>query len=228
MTAHFEIELEKLNTIIVRIAELAESQVNDAVQTIVSEHKAETKVIKRTEDKIDRLDIKIDEVCQRIFALKQPVASDLRFIMSAMQIGNEIERIGDLAVSIVKKAKSIKDKHHLVNQFPIAELGQQVTLINKKTNECYLTRNQSTIGEIFILNKSIKKKVDDIIHDVISLMKTNSKTVVPGTNLIIVLKHLERISEHCTNIAENVYFIINAKIIKHDKFDDKNKEEEEE
>lgn len=221
MAAHFEIELGKLKSIIEKIGQLAEGQVSEAVKILLQEsEKTEQKTIKKTESKIDKLDIKIDEICQRIFALQQPVASDLRFIMSAMQIGNEIERIGDLSVSIVKKAKNIKEKHDLVVKFNIAAVSKLVELITVKTNTCFLTREESTIGEIFVLNKEIKNKTDEAVHDIINEMKVNSKAVVSGTNLVIVLKHLERISEHCTNIAEYVYFMINAKIIKHDKIDD--------
>ena len=222
---HFEIELEKLNNVIVKIGKLAEVQVSESVNALLSEPVAEGKEVKKTEQKIDKLDVKIDEICQSIFALQQPVASDLRFIMSAMQISNEIERIGDLSISIIKKTKSIKDKHDLIAKFNIAELARQVELVNVKTNECFLSRDESTIGEIFVLNKNIKNKCDDAIHDIINEMKTNSKVVVSGTNLVIVLKHLERISEHCTNIAEYVYFMVNAKIIKHEKFEDKKTEE---
>jgi phosphate transport system protein len=219
---HFEIELEKLKNVIIKIGKLAENQVSESVNALLSEPVSEGKEVKKTEQKIDKLDVKIDEICQSIFALQQPVASDLRFIMSAMQISNEIERIGDLSISIIKKTKSIKDKHDLIAKFNIADLSRQVELVNIKTNECFLTREESTIGEIFVLNKNIKNKCDEAIHDIINEMKTNSKVVVSGTNLVIVLKHLERISEHCTNIAEYVYFMINAKIIKHEKFEDKN------
>ncbi|MFV5700456.1 phosphate signaling complex protein PhoU [Flavobacterium sp. XS2P12] len=221
MASHFEIELEKLKNVIVKIGKLAEIQVSESVNALLSEPVAEGKEVKKTENKIDKLDVKIDEICQSIFALQQPVASDLRFIMSAMQISNEIERIGDLAISIIKKAKNIKDKHDLIVKFNITDIARQVEVITIKTNECFLTRNESTIGEIFILNNTIKNECDDAIHNIINEMKSNSKTVVSGTNLVIVLKHLERVSEHCTNIAEYVYFMINAKIIKHEKFGDK-------
>lgn len=221
---HFEIELEKLKNVITKIGKLAENQVSESVNALLSEPVSEGKEVKKTEQKIDKLDVKIDEICQSIFALQQPVASDLRFIMSAMQISNEIERIGDLSISIIKKTKSIKDKHDLIAKFNIADLAREVELVNVKTNECFLTREESTIGEIFVLNKTIKNKCDEAIHAIINEMKTNSKVVVSGTNLVIVLKHLERISEHCTNIAEYVYFMINAKIIKHEKFEDKNLE----
>ncbi|HSD07212.1 phosphate signaling complex protein PhoU [Flavobacterium sp.] len=221
MRTHFEIELDKLKGVIEKIGSLAEGQVIEAVKILLQEPEAlEPKIIKKTENKIDKLDVKIDEICQRIFALEQPVASDLRFIMSAMQISNEIERIGDLSISIVKKAKNIKEKHDLILKFNIADISKLVELITVKTNNCFVTREGSTIGEILILNKDIRNKCEDAIHDIINEMKVNSKAVVSGTNLVIVLKHLERISEHCTNIAEYVYFMVNAKIIKHDKLDD--------
>jgi phosphate transport system protein len=222
---HFEIELEKLKNVIEKIGTLAQNQVGESVKTLLDEPLSDGKEVKKTEHQIDKLDIKIDEICQSIFALQQPVASDLRFIMSAMQISNEIERIGDLAISIIKKAKHARDKHDLVSRFQIAELAKDVEKITTKTNECIITRDESTIGEIFVLNKSIKNRTDDAIHNIVGEMKVNSKAVVSGTNLVIVLKHLERISEHCTNIAENVFFMINAKIIKHEKFEEKKSEE---
>jgi phosphate transport system protein len=221
MASHFEIELDKLKSIIEKIGKLAEGQVSESVKILLQEPEAaEGKSIKKTENKIDKLDIKIDEICQSIFALQQPVASDLRFIMSAMQISNEIERIGDLSISIVKRSKNIKEKHDLIVKFNIADLARQVELITVKTNNCFITRNENTIGEIFVLNKDIRNNCEDAIHEIINEMKINSKAVVSGTNLVIILKHLERISEHCTNIEEYVYFMINAKIIKHDKFED--------
>ncbi|MFV8465526.1 phosphate signaling complex protein PhoU [Flavobacterium sp. LB1P62] len=225
MASHFEIELEKLKNIIIKIGKLAENQVSGSVNSLLSEPLAEGKEIKKTENKIDKLDVKIDEICQSIFALQQPVASDLRFIMSAMQISNEIERIGDLAISIIKKSKNIKDKHDLIVKFNITDIARQVEVITIKTNECFLSRDENTIGEIFVLNNTIKNECDEAIHNIINEMKSNSKTVVSGTNLVIVLKHLERISEHCTNIAEYVYFMINAKIIKHEKFGEKKSED---
>ena len=219
--SHFEIELEKLKEVIHKIGALAESQVSESVKAIMSEPFLDGKEVKKTENKIDKLDLKIEELCQSIFALQQPVASDLRFIISAMQIGNEIERIGDLAVSIIKRTKNIKDKHDLVVKFKIDDLARQVEIITIKTNECFSLRDEKIIGEIFVMNNTINNECEEAIHEIISEMKTNPKSVVSGTNLVIVLKHLERISGHCTNIAEYVYFMINAKNIKHEKYNEK-------
>jgi phosphate transport system protein len=218
---HFEMELEKLKDIIKKIGNLAVSQVGESVKALLFEP-IEGKEVKKTELKIDKLDVKIDEVCQSIFALQQPVASDLRFIMASLQISNEIERIGDLAVSVIKRAKNIKEKHDLISKFEIVDLAKEVELITAKTNECLQTLDENTIFEILLLNKTIKSKGDTIIEHIIDEMKSHSKVVVSGTNLVIALKHLERISDHCSNIAEYVYFMVNAKIIKHEKHEDLN------
>ncbi|RTZ00308.1 phosphate transport system regulatory protein PhoU, partial [Flavobacterium bomense] len=108
----------------------------------------------------------------------------------------------------------------LITTFETADTAQEAELITAKANECLSTQDEKTISEILTLKKSIKSKGDIIIEHIIEEMKAHSKVVVSGTNLVIALKHLERISDHCSNIAEYVYFMVNAKIIKHDKFED--------
>ena len=221
MASHLETELGKLKSIIVKIGNLAESQVSEAVKSLLSEPGSESKEVKKTESKIDKLDVKIDDICQSVFALQQPVASDLRFIMSAMQMSNQIERIGDLSMSIIKLSKSIKEKHELITKFNISDITGEVESITLKTNECFQNLDDAKINDIFFLNNSIKEKTEVAIENIIGEMKNNSKTVVSGTNLIMALKHIERIADHCTNIAESIYFMINAKTIKHEKLNEK-------
>jgi phosphate transport system protein len=221
MASHLETELGKLRGIIIKIGNLAEGQVAEAVKAVLSEPVSEGKEVKKTEDKIDKLDVKIDDICQSVFALQQPVASDLRFIISAMQMSKEIERIGDLSMSIIKVSKSIKEKHELITKFNIVDIAREVEIITTKTNECFENMDEVMTEEIFALNNSIRNKSSEATQNIISEMKNNSKTVVSGTNLIIALKHFDRIADHCTNIAESIYFMINAKTIKHEKIIDK-------
>lgn len=221
MASYLENELAKLKTAIIKISNLAESQVFEAMGVLLSEPISEKKDVKKAESKIDKLDNEIEDICQTVFALQQPVASDLRLIMSAMQITNEMERIGDLAMNVIKLSKNINVKHDLVVKFNITQIAREVEQIAIKTNLCFQTLDEVIIAEIFTLNASIKVNSNAAIDNIIGEMKNNSKAVVSGTNLILSLKHLERIGEHCTNIAEAVYFMINAKIIKHEKHKDK-------
>jgi phosphate transport system protein len=215
---HLEIELDKLQSVLVKIGTLAVGQVAESVKALLFEP-IEGKEVKKIEIKIDRLDVKIDEICQSIFALQQPVASDLRFIMSSLRISNEIERIGDLAMSVMKRTRTINEKHALIEKFELAKFSKEVELIVQKTNGCLLTRDEKVISEILVLNKAIKVKSNVIINSIIGEMKAHTKVVVSGTNLVIALKNLERITDHCSNIAEYIYFIVNAKNIKHQKID---------
>jgi len=221
MALYLESEIKKLRNVIKEISKLAESQVFEAMKTLLSEDGTDKKEIKKAENKIDKLDMKIDQICQTIVALQQPVASDLRFVLSAMQIGNEAERIGDLAMDIIKKSKNIDQKHDLVVKFNMAELAREIEEITFRTNEYFKTLEESKIQEIFTLDSSIKNRIEETIAAIIEEMKINPAVVVSGTNLVIVLKHLERMSDHCTNIAESVYFVITAKIVKHSRFDEK-------
>lgn len=217
MASLLEIELAKLKTAIIKIGILSENQIVEAMKSLLSDPNATEKKVKKTENKIDKLDVKIDEICQNVFALQQPVASDLRFIMSSMQISSEIERIGDLAISVIKNSKNVKEKYDLVVKFNVESITKDVISITEKTNECFELQSEKIIGEIFAVNKNIRVNGEKIIEEIITEMKENPKSVGSGTNLILALKHLERIGEHCTNIAESVYFVINAKTIKHEK-----------
>ena len=211
MASLLETELAKLKNVIIKIGILSENQIVEAMKSLLSDPNATTKKLKKTENKIDKLDVKIDEICQNIFALQQPVASDLRFIMSAMQISSEIERIGDLAISVIKNSKNVKEKHDLIVKFDIASIAKNIELITEKTNECFETQQEKTIGEIFLLNKNIRIATEEVVDGIISEMKINPKAVGSGTNLILALKHLERIGEHCTNIAESIVFALITK-----------------
>lgn len=216
MASNLELELDKLRNAIIKINNLAENQVFEAIGILLSEPISQKKLIKKTESKIDKLDLKIEEICQNVFALQQPVASDLRFIMSAMHISNEIERIGDFSMSIIKLSKNISKKQNLVSKFNISQIARMVESIMMKTNLCFQTLDESAIEDIFLINKEIKNKIDLTIQNTISEMSQNSAAVVSGTNLVIILKHLERIGDHCTNVSESVYFMINAKTIRHE------------
>lgn len=149
MASNLQIEIGKLRNAIIKMINLAENQVFESVGVVLKEPISKKKAINKTEEKIDKLDLKIEEICQNIFALQQPVASDLRFIMSAMNITNEIERIGDLSINIIKLNKKNNSKHELVSKTNFEVIGREVESIVIKTNVCFQTLNEQAIFEIF-------------------------------------------------------------------------------
>src|SRR6478752_8481692 len=171
MALYLESEIKKLRNVIKEISKLGEKQVLEAMKVLLSEDGTDKKEIKKAENKIDKLDMKIDQICQTIVALQQPVASDLRFVLSAMQIGNEAERIGDLAIDIIKKSKKIDEKHDLVVKFNIAELAREIEEITFKTNEYFKSLEENKIQEIFALDSSIKNRIEVSIAAIIQEIK---------------------------------------------------------
>lgn len=194
---------------------LACNQVTGALKVLLTGASDEIPVIEKTEHRIDKLDVKIDKLCQRIFALQQPVASDLRFIMASLRIGNELERIGDLAMSIINKTEIVREQPEIISKFGIDAIAGLSDTIARKTFEGYVFSDVTLIGEIFSLNEEIKEKCQLALHEIIVEMTNKSEVIVVATNLILILRQIERLADHCTNIAESLSFMVNGEIVKH-------------
>jgi phosphate transport system protein len=169
MALQKETELAKLKNAIIKINNLAENQVFEATGVLLSEPISEKKEVKKIENKIDKLDVKIEDICQGIFALQQPVAKDLRLIMSAMQISTEAERIGDLAMEIIKLSKKISKETQLISKFNIFEIARTTESITVKTNICFQTLNENNINvysiktDAFTIHKNDADKVQSLL-----------------------------------------------------------------
>lgn len=231
MQTQFEHELDRLKKRITKMNSLAYSQVVSSLKVLTTGVFDEIPVIEKTEHRIDKLDVKIDKLCQRIFALQQPVASDLRFIMASLRIGNELERIGDLAMSIINKTEIVRERPEIIEKFKIDDIAVQCESIAKKTFEGYVFNDTNLIEEIFIINKEIKNRCQIALNEIIFEMTQKSEVIVVATNLILILRYIERLADHYTNITESLSFMVHGDIIKHKsshKVSNNTEEEEEE
>ncbi|OFX47146.1 MAG: phosphate transport system regulatory protein PhoU [Bacteroidetes bacterium GWA2_30_7] len=217
MQTHFELELEKLKKRIVKMGNLAIQQTFIATQILIHGDTLQKEVATKTEDKIDKLDVKIDKLCQRIFALNQPIASDLRFIMSSLQIGNDLERIGDIALSIVNKSEAVREQPEILEKFNIEQIITSSYNIIQKSFQNYTAYNSENIYEIIAECRNIKDESNKILDNIILEMSQKNEVIVVATNLILILRQIERIAGHSANIAESIYFINEGTIIKHNK-----------
>lgn len=216
MQTHFEQELEKLRKRIIEMSDLVEIQVEKSITALLTGNKDLVKQIEENENKIDDIDVKIDKLCQRIFALVQPVASDLRLIMSSLKIDNELERIADIALSIAKRAESIREQPEIITKFKINEIANHSKEIFSKAILSYIEKDVVKAKEL-LLNKDFIKDLNQKLHSkIINEMTKKSEVIVVATNLIIVLQQIERLADHAVNIAESVVFWIDGKIIKHE------------
>jgi phosphate transport system protein len=170
------------------------------------------------DNKVDHLDVKIDKLCQRIFALQQPMAKDLRFIMSALKINNDLERMGDLAVFIAKRVDCFVDYKEVLIELQIDTVASNCIKLIKDTENLIQTKRAVFVKDIFDGALGLKTMTREISSQIIEGMTQKSTDIlVVATNLVLILNQIERVSALATNIAESVYFMVEGTIVKHSK-----------
>jgi phosphate transport system protein len=215
MDRRFDIELKKLNDKLVEMSKLTQDQVTLCMKALVTCDVALANQIIDNDNEIDDLDVKIDKLCQRIFALQQPVASDLRFIMSALKINNELERMGDLAVYIAKRIHQISDYQDIINELTINELAEMTEKLVRDSGVIIESKRTVFVRDIFESAQAVKIKARSISAKILDEMLQKNEVIVVATNLMQILGQIERLAAYCKNIAESVFFIVEGKIVKH-------------
>ena len=217
MERHFELELEKLNRRIIKMGNLVAEQVHNAFEALLRGDVELAEKIIENDKKVDKLDTKIDKLCQRIFALTQPVATDLRLIMAALRMNNDLERMGDHAVTIAQKSEGVSEYREIIDELHMDELVRLTDMIVNDVITLLNTRNTAFVKDIFELALSIEMKVRATEARIIEEMMHKTEVIVVATNLIVILTAIDRLAGYSTNIAESVVFIVDGRIIKHKK-----------
>ncbi len=215
MERHFELELEKLNKRILKMGNLVYDQVHNALEALLTCNIELAQQVVELDNKVDKLDVKIDKLCQRIFALQQPVATDLRLIMSALKMNNDLERLGDLAVNISSKVEGVSEYGEILAELHIDELSNMADIIVKDVITILNTRNTTFVKDIFVSASAIEEKVQAVSSRILDEMMHKTEVIVVATNLMIILTQIDRIAGYSTNIAESIVFIVDGKMIKH-------------
>lgn len=211
----FDIELEKLRKRIIDMGSLVEKQLSDSLDAMITGNVEVANQIIEADNQVDLIDVKIDKLCQRIFALAQPVASDLRFIMSSLRINTDIERVGDLAATIAKKVESISEDTDFIAEYKINELALKTKSIYIDSFNSFIFKDTAAAYKVIENAPEITEASNKITNDIINAMIQKSEVIVAASNLILILRHLKRLSDHATNIAESVIFMVEGKNIKH-------------
>ncbi len=222
--------LDKLKTRIIKMCSLVDEQVNFAIRSVEEENLELAGTVIELDKKVNKFDVKIDKICQKIFALSQPVAMDLRYIMSSLTINSNLERIGDIAVNISENILLIKKKPSFYGQTKIAEMFKIVQQMLKNAIDSFIGENAELAKKV-ILSDDIIDKMNAENHVILKeIMKKSSDNIEPAVALLVISRELERLADHTTNIAEDVFFIVEAQMIKHkyEKYLFGDEEEEEE
>lgn len=215
MVRHFDEELKELNKQLLRMSALAEESISLAIKALVERKEDLAVKVINSDREINMLEIEIDELCLKLLALYQPTAVDLRFITSAMKINSELERIGDQAVNIAERTQIII-KQPLLK--PLIDIPRMATLAQKMVKDsidALVNKDEDLARDVCKRDDEIDNLNDQIFRELLTYMMQDPKTITRAVELMLVGRHLERIADHATNIAEDVIYFIKGKTIKH-------------
>ncbi|MEO8233440.1 MAG: phosphate signaling complex protein PhoU [Ignavibacteriota bacterium] len=207
--------LEKLKTRVLKMCSLVDEQVQFAIKAVEEDNLELAQSVIDRDKKVNKYDVKIDKICQKIFALAQPVAMDLRYIMSSLTINSNLERIGDIAVNIAENIILIKKKPEFYGNTKLEEMFNLTKRMLKNSIDAFIGSNPELAKEV-ILTDDVVDKLNAENHQILkSIMKQNPNNIEGAVALLVISKELERLADHSTNIAEDVFFIVEAQMIKH-------------
>ena len=213
----FDSELEKLAHKVIQMCSQVNQQLIDVILALKTSDLSLARNVINNDEFINNLDVKIDKLCQKIFALQQPVASDLRYIISALKINNDLERIGDHAVNIEKRIEPLQDYKNLIEDLAINTIGDKTIALFADVVDLVKTHDLTYAVKIMNKAETIKEECEDIASKILGEMMHQSEVVVVAANILIIINLFERISSYSTNVAESITFVVEGEIVKHKK-----------
>jgi phosphate transport system protein len=216
MQIHFDQELKKLKEKVLKMAALTEGAIRLSIEALKNKDKDLAKEVIRADSEIDRIELEIEEKSIELLATRQPVAIDLRFLTTGMKINSELERIADLAVNICQRVLQIADKPLVKPLVDIPKLAVLARRMVKDTIDAFVNKDKELAKKVILSDSEADKLRNSIyfelIDDYIAKDGSCGRQAVP---LILISRHLERICDHATYIAEDIIYMIEAKIVKH-------------
>lgn len=215
MNKTFEEDLDKLRTRLIRMGSLVEEQAEFSFRALNEGNAELAKIVAERDDKVDKLDLKIDKQCQRIFALNQPVASDLRLLLAAVKINNELERIGDMAHNIATMVIRIPATVPLAAGIGFDRICAATYRMLKSSLDAFINNDPELAAHILPTDTTVDNLYEALQRDLVDMMKGDPANIEAGAHLLVSLYDIERMADHATNIAENVIFLAQAKLVRH-------------
>lgn len=216
MQRYFDEELKDLNTDILKIGALAQEAIFKSVEVLKNRDQDQAREVVNADEKIDELELVIDEKCIDLIARHQPLASDLRFITTGMKINAELERIADLAVDIAQRALELADKPLLKPLVDIPKLSSIAQKMVKNAIDAFVSRDEALAKSVIFSDIEADKLRNCVCDELINNYMVKDGSCAPrAVPLLLVTRHLERICDHATNIAEDVIYMVGAKVVKH-------------
>lgn len=215
MTMHITREIEKLKKRILSLGADVEEVLQQAVRSLETMDGALARHVAENDDRIDHIEVDLEEDCLKVLALYQPVANDLRFIVSVLKINNDLERIADLAVNIAERALDLLKYERIAVPFEFSTMWQKVYDMVRRSLDALVNLDQRQAREVIALDEAV-----DVLHHnsyalVIDRIRREPQHIEPLICYLVISRYLERIADQATNIAEDVLYLIEGDIVRH-------------
>jgi phosphate transport system protein len=212
---HFDQDLQALKEELLEMGGRAEAIIQKSVEALKRRDPALAEEVFTDDRAIDRLEIDVDERCVSLLALRQPMAVDLRFITAALKICNDLERVGDHAVNIAQSARRLAGEPPLKPLVDIPRMAELAASMLREALDAFVRRDGPTARRLVRRDDEVDNLNRQVFRELISYMVEDTHTITRSMELILVARNLERVADLATNIAEEVVFITEARIIKH-------------
>jgi len=215
MSIHLQREIEKLKKHLLSLCAIVEEQVQMAVRALLERDQELAQAVQQRDMEIDQREVEIEEECLKALALHQPVAVDLRFIVAVMKINNDLERIGDLAVNISRKAESVAGQVYTDVVFDLPGMSEKTLAMLRDSLDAMVHLDARLANEVCIRDDEIDRMKREIRRQVEKLIQENPERTRPLLRFLAASRNLERIADLTTNIAEDVIYMVEGKIVRH-------------
>lgn len=215
MPAHLFREIENLKREILTLGAMAETAVRDATYAIENRDESLARSVIGRDDKLDEMEVRIEEDCLKTLALYQPVAMDLRFIVAVLKINSDLERVGDLAVNVAERAAFLATQPPVDISFDFQAMARQAQQMLKRSLDSLVNLSAEQAREVLVSDDEIdamNRQMYRIVQDAIHAHPDQTESLI---HMLSACRHLERIADHATNIAEDVIYMIEGVIVRH-------------
>ena len=212
---HFQEELEQLKARLLEMGGLAEDRVRSAIRALVDRDPDLVDQVLAGDQPINQLHIEIDSRCFKMLALHQPMAVDLRAIVSGVKINTDLERVGDLAINIAEAGRRYLRHAPVKELIDIPRMADIAQRMLRDALDAYVKRDLTLARHVLNEDDELDSLKTQVFRKLLNLMLEDPHTIEPALDLILVSRHLERIGDHATNIAEDVIFMVSARDVRH-------------
>jgi phosphate transport system protein len=209
----FDDELKQLSQMVAQMGGLAEAQLQAAIEALVARDAEQAARVVQSDARIDQLERQISNQTIRMLALRQPMAQDLRQIVAALKISSDIERIGDYAANVAKRAIALTQSPPMRPVGGIARMGRLVQQIIKDTLDAFSENDADKAVAAWKRDQEVDDMYNSLFRELLTYMMEDPRNIGPSTHLMFIAKNIERIGDHATNVAEIIHFLVRGEDI---------------